>query len=118
MPPRKDDIPPNTVFVVPSISPALPPKKEAIPFQMVSKKPLIPFQMPVKKPEIAVQTETAVFWIPLTAPEKKDEMPFQMPSKKVLIEVQTVFQSVPNRPRKASATPLRVFSTLVKVLLI
>ena len=53
----------------------------------------------------------------MSAPEKKEEIPFQMPSKKVLTEVQTVFQSVPNRPRKASATPLRVFSTVEKVLL-
>ena len=60
MPPRKVDIPPNTVFVVPSISPALPPKKEVMPFHTVSKRLLMPFQMPVKKEEIAVQTVVAV----------------------------------------------------------
>lgn len=115
IPPRKEEIPPNTVVAVPSISPDFWPKNDEIAFQIPSKNDLIPPHTPEKKLEIAVHAVLATDWIVPSTLEKKPEIPFQMPSNVVLIPVQTVFQSVPNRPRKASAAPFSVLRMLVKV---
>ena len=80
--------------------------------------PLMPSQMPTKKFLIPVNTVVAVVFIPLTIFEKKVAMPFQTPSKKVLMPVHTSFQLVPNQERIASAIPLIVPMTAVKIPLI
>ena len=75
------------------------------------------FQIPVSTSEIVVLTAVhavvTVFFIPSSIPVKNDTMPFQMFSKVVLMLFHTSSHEVPNKPRKASATPLIVFRILL-----
>ena len=75
------------------------------------------FQVPVSTSEIVVLTAVhavvTAFFIPSSMPVKNDAMPFQMFSKVVLMPFHTSFHEVPNKPRKASTTPLIVFRILL-----
>ena len=75
------------------------------------------FQIPVSTSEIVVLTAVhavvTAFFIPSRMPVKNDTMPFQMFSKVVLMLFHTSSHEVPNKPRKASATPLIVSRILL-----